>query len=338
MVVEVVVDAERRRRLRAASLVAALAAAVAVLAAPAAALAQPSPQVDEPRDFPIERFRWTFARTGVLAAEWAAVPEVGSWDLGLWLGTANDPLVLYRDEADGRRTALTSLVAQRTAASLVISYVPWRRLELGLELPLVLAQSRDDSPAGASSMLASIAGAGLGDVRLAAKLGLLRAGRHGVDLAVAASLVLPSGGGDDYRGERGAALAPELLLSRQLGKTRLVGNAGYRARRNSRLLDLDVVDELYGVVAAAQRLGAPQRGLELSLGLSLATAAVSPVAADNQDYAELLAGATWDTPGPLALALVGGLGLSQGFGAPDWRAVVAVRFGEVRGQGEAAAP
>lgn len=70
----------------------------------------------------------------------------------------------------------------------------------------------------------------------------------------------------------------------------------------------------------------------------MATAAVSPVAADNQDYAELLAGATWDTPGPLALALVGGLGLGQGFGAPDWRAVVAVRFGEVRGQGEAAAP
>lgn len=338
MVVEVVVDTERRGRLRAASLVAALAASAAVLAAAPAALAQASPQVDEPRDFPIERFRWTFARTGVLAAEWAAVPEAGSWDLGLWLGTANDPLVLYRDEADGRRTQQTSLVAQRTAASLMVAYAPWRRLELGLELPLVLAQSRDDSPAGAGSMLASIAGAGLGDVRLAAKLGLLRAGRHGVDLAVAASLVLPSGGGDDYRGERGVAVAPELLLSRQLGKTRLAGNAGYRARRNSHLLDLDVVDELYGVVAAAQRLGPPQRGLELSLGLALATAAASPIGADNQDYAELLAGATWDTPGPLALSLVGGLGLGQGFGAPDWRAVLAVRFGEVRGQGEAAAP
>jgi outer membrane protein OmpA-like peptidoglycan-associated protein len=318
---------------------AARAAALALISLTFVLGARPvSAQVTEPRDFPIERFRWTFARTGVLGAEWGGIPEAGSWDLGLWLGTSNDPLVLFRDEADGDRTVLTSLVAQRTAASLVLSYAPWRRLELGLELPLVLAQSRSEFSEGATGMLSSIAGAGLGDVRLAAKLGLLRTARHGIDVALSTSLSLPSGGGDDYRGERGVALAPELIVSRQLGRTRLAGNAGYRARQNARLLDLEVVDELFGVIALGQQLGAASRGLELSLGLSLATAAQSPTSSDNQDYAEAMAGATWDTPGPLVLALVGGFGLNQGFGTPDWRGVLAVRFGDVRAQDAARGP
>ncbi len=321
MVVDVV-DGPRRRRGHAAlfALCAALAALV-LSAAPAAA------QLAEPRNFPVERFRWTFARTGVLGAEWAAVPEAGSWDLGLWLGTANDPLVLYREEADGSRTEVSSLVAQRTSAALLLSYTPWRRLELGLELPLVLAQSRDERAGGSTSMLSSIAGAGLGDLRLAAKLGLLRSGRHGLDVALLASLILPSGGGDDYRGERGVAFAPELAISRQLRRTRLAINAGYRARQNASLLNLAVVDELSGVLAVAQATSART---ELALGLSLATAAESPLSADNQDHVEALAGLTWDAPGPLLLSFVGGLGLQEGFGTPDWRGVLALRFGEVR--------
>jgi hypothetical protein len=297
-----------------------------------AAAAQP---VAEPRDFPVERFRWTFARTGVLGAEWAAAPEAGSWDVGLWFGTSNDPLVLRRDQPDGGSAEQSSLVAQRTSAALVFSYAPRARLELGAELPLVLAQSRSERAGQTAGTLSSIAGAGLGDLRLAAKLGLLTAPRHGLDVAILASLVVPSGGGEDYRGEAGLAVAPELLLSRQLGGTRVAANLGYRARRNARLLDLEVVDELYGVAAVAQRLGDGRAGAaapELSLGLSLATSARSPRSTDNQDHLEVQAGVTWDAPGPLLLGAMAGAGIGQGFGTPDW---LAVRFGELR---ESSAP
>ncbi|MEZ4363747.1 MAG: OmpA family protein [Kofleriaceae bacterium] len=304
------------------------AAAALALLWPAAAAAQ---ALEEPGDFSIERFRWTFARTGVLAAESAEIPVAGSWDFGMWLGTANDPLVLYREDELGERAEVSSLVAQRTAATLLGSYAPGHGLELGVELPLILAQSRSDTAPGVGMMLDSIAGAGLGDLRLAPKLGLLRAARHGVDLAALVSLTLPTGGSEAYHGERGVALAPEVLVSREVGVARLAANVGYRARRNASLLNLRVTDELFAELAGAAR--ASER-VELALGLSLATAATSPRSSDNQDYAEARAGVTWEVSGPLTLSLVGGLGLQQGFGAPDWRGVLAFRFGAVRRAGD----
>jgi outer membrane protein OmpA-like peptidoglycan-associated protein len=301
------------------------AAAVALVCAFAAtASAQP---LSESRRFPVERFRWSFARTGVLNSEWAEVPAVGTWDLGLWLGTADDPLVLYRTDEDGRRTTLSSLVARRTSATLVGSYSPWRRLELGVELPLILAQSRDAQAPGLGGMLDSIAGAGFGDLRLAAKLGLWRASRIGVDVAWMMAVTLPSGGGVDYRGEDGVAIAPELLISRALGANRFTANVGYRARPNVSLLNLRVTDELFGSVGGGRRV---TKAVEVDVGLSFATAASSPIAQDNQDHIEALAGVSWETPSALLLSLMGGAGLQEGFGTPDWRVVLAVRFGSVR--------
>ena len=278
--------------------------------------------VREVRDFPIERFRWTFARTGLSSAEWGGLSEAGSWDAGLWLGTANDPLVLLQKGASGERTELAALVAQRTGAALLLSYA-WTRVELGLELPLILAQSRGDRAPGVDGMLASISGAGLGDLRLAPKLAVLRQARAGLDLAVLASLTLPTGGQQDYRGERSVSLAPELAASRAHGRWRVAANLGYRARRNTTLLDLEVTDELFGVLALGRRLAQP---LEVSAALTWATAARSPLASDNQDHLEALLGASWDA-GPLQLTGLGGLGASSGFGTPDWRVVVGARFG-----------
>jgi outer membrane protein OmpA-like peptidoglycan-associated protein len=290
---------------------------------PAAAKAQ---VVAEARDFPIERFRWTFARTGVLDAEWGGIPRPGSWDLGLWLGTANDPLVLYREDAAGEQTELSSLVAQRTSATLMLSYSPWRWLEMGLEAPLILAQSRDGSIPGVASMLASISGAGLGDLRLAPKFGLLRSASHGVDLAILPAVTVPTAGRSDYRGENGVSFSPELIVSRSVRRTRIAANLGYRVRPNASLLNLAVEDELFATVAAGRAVATT---IEIDLGASLATAAKSPVSSDNQDHLEALAGISWDAPGPLLLTLIGGLGLNEGFGTPDWRGVLAVRFGSV---------
>lgn len=292
-----------------------LPALVAATAAPAHA------QLRESRDFSIERFRWSLSRAGILGAEAGQPAAAGSWELGLWLGTAKDPLILSRLEAGGARTELQALVAQRTAAAIAIVH-GWARWELGLELPLVLSQSRGDTPPGVDGMLASISGAGLGDVRLAPKLALLTGARHGIDLAILASLTLPTGGGDDYRGEGTLSLAPELAASREGGKWRGALNLGYRARANTALLDLEVGDELFGAVAVARRVNARMEG---AASLTWATAAPSPLGADNQDHAEAQLGLTVEA-GPLALSAIGGAGLSRGFGTPNWRAVLAARF------------
>lgn len=278
-------------------------------------------QLRESRDFPIERFRLALSRAGVLGAESGQLAAAGSWELGLWLGTAKDPLVLSRLEENGARTELQALVARRTAAAFALTYGR-ARWELGLEVPLVLSQSRGDMPPSVEGMLASISGAGLGDVRLVPKLALLTSARHGVDVAILASLTIPTGGGDDYRGEGNLSLAPELAVSRGGGGWRGAVNLGYRARANTELLDLEVGDELFGAVAVARQLGEQVEG---AAGFSWATAALSPLSSDNQDHAELQLGLTVET-GPLALSAIGGAGLSRGFGTPDWRAVLAARF------------
>jgi uncharacterized protein (TIGR03382 family) len=283
-----------------------------------------SAQVEEHQGFSVERFRWTFARTGVLGAEWAGIPHHLSWDMGVWFGTANDPLVIHRTQ-NGEDMRLGSLVEQRTSASVVASIGLYDRIELGLEVPLVLSQSRSDMVGGVSGMLPSIAGVGLGDLRIAPKIGVLAVARHGVDVAVIPGFTLPTAGGESYRGEDGLTFSPEVAVSRASGAVRTSLNLGYRMRSETTVADLVIDDELFGEVAGGYGLGAIP--LELDLGLSVATAAASPFGDANADHVEVRAGGSYDIPGPLVLSLIGGAGIREGFGTPDWRAVVGVRFG-----------
>ncbi len=310
-----------RRRCRKTAVLLGLGCQIALVTSNAAAQ-----EVDEPRDFSIERFRWTFARSGVLESEWGGIASNRSWDLGLWIGTAKDPLVLYREMPDGSESDASPLVARRTSATLVASYALWGRLELGLEVPLILAQQRASTVSGVDSMLESISGSGLGDMRLAAKLGVLRTSRHGFDLAVSPSITLPTGQSGDYRGEAGVSFAPELIASRAWGATRLAVNLGYRARQSSSLLDLKVDDEFFGNVGVGRHVA---RSVQVSLGLSLATAASNRTNASNQDHLEGLGGVSWDA-GPVLLSAMAGLGMMEGFGTPSWRGVLAIRLGAMR--------
>jgi MYXO-CTERM domain-containing protein len=308
----------RRRRTAA---VAALALVVGVVALAPRAEAQEAAE-----KFSLERFRLASDRDGVLHAESGAVPAHLSWDAALLFGFQSDPLVIYR-EADGDRERVGALVSQRISGSLIGSIALWNRLALAIELPVILSQD-EDAAAGAS--VASLAGAGIGDLRIAPKLQVLDAARSGMNLALLASVYVPTGsGGDDqnaFWGEQRVAFAPEAAVSRTAGAWRLAGNIGYLARKNAELADLSVINELYLRLGAgydfAARGGAP---IEVDLGLSAATAAARPLSDYNRNHLELLAGVAYDLPGPLSAALGGGLGLNEGFGTPDWRVLLAVR-------------
>ena len=53
-----------------------------------------SAQVNEPANFPAERLRLSLNREGIIDVEWGRVLPHLSWDVGLWLNYAHDPLVL----------------------------------------------------------------------------------------------------------------------------------------------------------------------------------------------------------------------------------------------------
>jgi uncharacterized protein (TIGR03382 family) len=301
-------------------------AALAVLVLAVAGLAPRAQAQEAAEKFSIERFRLASDQDGVLHAESGAVPAHLGWDAALLFGLQSDPLVVYR-EGDGERERVGALIAQRISGSLIGSIALWNRLALAIELPVILSQ-KEDAAAGAS--VADLAGAGIGDLRIAPKVQLLTQAESGVHLSLIASLYLPTGSaGDDenaFWGEQRAAFAPEVAVSRAMGAWRLAGNVAYLGRKNAELADLSVINELILRLAAGYDFAA--RGslpLEVDLGLSAATPAARPLSEYNSNHLELLAGVRYDLPGPLSAALGGGLGLNEGFGTPDWRVLLAVR-------------
>jgi outer membrane protein OmpA-like peptidoglycan-associated protein len=276
-------------------------------------------------DIPLERFRLAADRDGVLDVEWAAVPRHLDWDLALWLDFADDPLVAYQ-ELDGERERVGAVVSRRLSASLLASIGLWDRVQLGLELPLVLSQTGESLP---GFMLAEPTDVGLGDIRLLPKVHLLDlAGAH---LALMAAVTLPTGTGDAFGNEPGLAVTPELVASRAFGGLRVSSGLGYLVRKDTQLIDLVVEDELFVRLGLGYRLsenGGPP--LELDASVSGATSAASPFDFHNQNHAELRAGASYRVAGPVLAVLAGGLGVREGFGTPDWRGVLGVRWSPER--------
>ncbi|MEO1334447.1 MAG: OmpA family protein, partial [Myxococcota bacterium] len=85
--------------------------------------------------------------------------------------------------------------------------------------------------------------------------------------------------------------------------------------------------EFFGRLGVGYRFG--QNGgipLELDASLAAATSAQSPYGQANRDYTEALLGATYDFAGPLLGFAGGGIGLTDGFGTPDWRVFAGIRF------------
>ncbi|ACY14280.1 OmpA family protein [Haliangium ochraceum] len=278
-------------------------------------------------DVPLERFRLATDESGVLDVEWAKVPAHLDWGLAVWLDAADDPLTAYVDGPEGRER-VGSVVSRRLSASLLGHVALWDRAQIGVELPLLLSQASDDLPG-----LDGASGAGLGDIRLLPKLQLLDAARAGVHLAVMPVLTLPTGTGDVVGNEAGFAFSPEIIASRAFGPVRLTSSLGYHARKDVRIMDLEVEDELFARFGAGYRFADRASGgppLTIDATFSTATSASSPFDVHNQNYAELHGGVSYRFSKDLIGLLAGTFGVQEGFGTPDWRAVAGVRWSPLR--------
>jgi outer membrane protein OmpA-like peptidoglycan-associated protein len=282
--------------------------------------------VEEPQSFAVERFQLSTSRDGVFNVESATLRSLYSWDLHLWLGDANDPLTLARVNASGEDERLGALVRTRFGGELGGSVVVLPMLALAVDLPMVLTQDRDGSIDGLSSMLGSIDSAGIGDLRVAGKLGILRRARSGVDLSLRAQVTLPTGDSTEYRGEDGLTFAPAALLSGRAGIVRWAAELGYLARPESRVAELRVDDEIRLSAGAAVRIAQPA---ELGATLAVATAADDLFGSKARNYSELMGGPAVEVGGQFVLFAAAGAGLQNGYGTPDWRALAGLRVGRL---------
>lgn len=307
--------ARRKRRRRMDALAVALVAGLVTVATGAGpTLGQSDSQYE------LERFRLSLDRNGMLDVEWGAVPRHLTVDFGMWLGYANDPLTLYRTTDDGRER-VGELVSRRIGGTLVGAVGLYERFQVGLSIPLILSQAQDVGDVMGPPE--SIAGFGLGDLRLSPKIQLLWSERHKVDLALVAGLTLPSNTARDYFGHRQITLAPELVVSRPFSERLRAGiNLGYRMRERQQTLNLQVDDEFFGRIGAGYML---RDDLEVDATVSFATGANDVFGSFNRNHSEIRAGGAYYLRDMVGFASFG-VGVTEGFGTPDWRLLLGMRY------------
>ena len=289
---------------------------------------------DDTRNFSAERFKLASDSDGILGVESGTVIGHLNWDLGFWLGYADDPLALYLEEAGGDNERVDSFLTRRIGGEVVAVLGFGKRLQLGVQIPVIL----DQNYSFMDTALAPQSSAGLGDVSIHPKLQLLFAEDFGVDVAILPMLTVPSRGSDSYFGESTWSFSPTLAVSRQMDRVGLAGNIGYRLRSdNPEVLGLEVADEWFVRAGAGVRVNDDvQQPLSVNVSASLATSAADLFGELGGNYAEALVGADYWVDRDWKLLAGGGLGLTPGFGAPDWRVLAGLRY--ARRPMECAAP
>ena len=281
--------------------------------------------------FSVERFRPAIDGSGVLDVDSGAVGEPWQWSVGAFANYALNPLVLRRD---GERVG--SLVAHRVGLDVVaaLSLANW--VQLGVDVPMLVFQTRDTvGIRGAVLGATDLQAVALGDVRLIAKVRILRQQDHALDLAIIPGITVPSGfpAGDtgNYVGEGQVTLVPELAASRNiamdaLGAVRVAANLGYRLRPEERtVVNVTISHELTWRLGASYLFA--QSPLALSLSASGATYAFAPFQSGfEENPLEILAGADYDVLPFVRLTGGVGKGIISGFGTPDFRAFLGARF------------
>ncbi|HVZ71409.1 MAG TPA: OmpA family protein, partial [Polyangia bacterium] len=301
-----------RRRARLATLGAALAG---VSASPSARA-----QTAAPDAFSAEWLRLPTDPRAILDTPAEVGTPAGSATVGVWGGWASDPLVERRVPADA---TLGAFVKDRVDGGLGVSVGLARGWAAEADLPVVVEQRRDL----AASPTLGYASRGLGDLRLALRVTVLEAGAWSVVLTPAGTV--PTARGHSFLGEAGPTFAPDVAVARTGSRVRAALDGTWRARREIRLGDLRVDDDVALRAGAAVRLGAT--ALEAQGSVLLAFAVDRPFAQQNRTQSEAHLGLAGPIGPAVSWVVGGGLGLLEGWGIPRRRAFAGVRgtFGVV---------
>jgi outer membrane protein OmpA-like peptidoglycan-associated protein len=280
-------------------------------------------------NFPVERFRPAIDGNGMLDVEWGQVGSHLDANLSL-IGNYNlNPLVLVRRKDGEPVDRIEPIVAQRGDLNLsgAISLFNW--IQLGVDLPLTVLQSREPGNVVDSLAGADLRSFGLGDLRIVPKIRLLKSEDAGVDLAIMPTFTLPTSNAvakGNYFGEGQFTILPELLVSRRFDSgLKLAANLGYRYRPEERtFLNATIGHEVLLRAGAGYRLSFP---LEIDLTANAGTYVFKPFTSGiEENPLEVIAGASYEVLPWLKVTGGVGKGIFSGVGVPDWRFLLGLRL------------
>ncbi|MBS2024148.1 MAG: OmpA family protein, partial [Deltaproteobacteria bacterium] len=279
-------------------------------------------QAADPSSIDLTRLRPATGPDGALGIDGARPPNADEPRLSfsLLFDAAWQPLVFFPQ--GGQRQVLIDdrIGAWLTAQSYVAGPV-----SLVAQLPALLGQQADTSALPPAQRPASSSGAALGDLRLGARVGLLRQERWPLDLAAQLMVSLPTASSGSLAGAGSATAEVSLQASRRvllfaLWDVELLGNALVRLRPARELADVQLGNEL-GLRAAASwypdagSAAVPKRFfLAFDGDLSLRSGTAGGAAP-----AEWRVGASFCAGSAVALDFGAGTALSSGVGSPRAR-------------------
>lgn len=288
-----------------------LTVAALVLSAPASAQLKTIPA------FELERLRLNSSGMGSWVVGTGELLPAGGYRLALAGHYENRPLMLYQDGV-----LQGAIVRHRVTTLLSGAMGLGGRVELGAQVPLLLAQQGDDLTDRNVRMPQG--GVALGTPLITARLSLLAEHQEDpVNLAVGFSA--SPGIGSAAALARELQAIPNVMLGRSLGQVRASLDAGLMLRPSKVLTpDENVQDE----VGHALRFGA---GLaSIGEGLGGEVAAIGSVPLKREGFSlELLSGVRVPVGERLELHGLAGLGLGNAPGIPRFRVVLGMAFGKV---------
>ena len=305
----------------------------AILACVATAVAIAPGPAARAQSVDLQHFEPAATMTGLTTVKSA---ESEAWfvpTLSLNLTYVHDPLVAL-DKAGNR---LGALVDNRLDAILCASLglTPDRNGKLGLIrgldvsvlLPIVPVQRGKGIDASGLMSSASQMDGGLGDPRLEARVTLLTRDRVGVDVALIPVLSFPGAAGSSYFGSGSVVFTPEAAVSTVRGPIFLGANLGWRVRANKKMFGMEVGDQFIwraGAGVDLETFGTPKN---VSAGLELfgVTRAWAPFKSVRQTPLEALLSGRYRIRDFVASAGLGS-GVTRGYGAPDFRALLALAW------------
>ena len=247
-----------------------------------------------------------------------------SWEIGLLVNYADDSLVVRQDD----ETVIGRLVGSQLTANVVGNFSLVERLEIGLDVPVILFQSGEfvELLPGADAE----GGLGIGDIRVVPKVTLWEQATEdepwGFGLALAVDGYVPLGRDEDYQGE-GFRIHPRLIMDYDLeGGTRFGLNLGYQVRPENTLSNVESNDN-FTAGAASQIVLTDQLSLVPEVNLDMSV--LSDDLGSEESALEVLIGAKYWANDSILTELIMGTGLLPGYGAPDWRVVLGFTYSHV---------
>lgn len=230
------------------------------------------------------------------------------WSTRIWGSYVKNPLVYEFADTTLDDQVLVGDVLQLD----LIPAFSFKRLRLGVDLPLYLTSSGTEVATGT----------GLGDIALDLKGTLLDTDDAPLGLALAGRMALPTASVDAPLGNDGLGGELSLIVDKRIGDLLLAANLGTRFMPETALENVTLNDQFVWRAGAGYAI-TDDNGLSLDFAgqsnysAPLSNAAASPV--------EAMVGG-WQRISNYVLRLGLGTGMTEGIGAPDFRAVLAFSY------------